>query len=202
MSLRVQAEKITAYGVVKDWPVLDIICDEGQSAKSLVRPGLQRLLSLVDTGHVDVVIVHKLDRLTRSVADLDKLMKLFERQGVALVSLQESLDATTATGRLMMNLLASVSQWEREVIGERTKDAMQHLKAQGARYCHAVFVDASVVAQMQQYRANGLSYQAIADALNASGVPSTLGGRWLSNAVRRTSSAMPRKKFGGLPNVG
>ena len=57
-------------------------------------------------------------------------MKLFERKGVALVSLQESLDATTATGRLMMNLLASVSQWEREVIGERTRDAMQHLKAQ------------------------------------------------------------------------
>jgi site-specific DNA recombinase len=66
---------------------------------------------------VQAVVVYKLDRLTRSVADLDKLMKLFERKGVALVSLQESLDATTATGRLMMNLLASVSQWEREVIG-------------------------------------------------------------------------------------
>jgi DNA invertase Pin-like site-specific DNA recombinase len=56
-------------------------------------------------------------------------MKLFERRHVALVSLQESLDATTTTGWLMRNLLASVSQWEREVIGERTRDAMQHLKA-------------------------------------------------------------------------
>lgn len=185
VSLRVQAEKIGAYSVVKDWTILELIQDEGQSAKSLARPGLQRLLSLVDAGQVDVVIIHKLDRLTRSVADLDKLMKLFERKGVALVSLQESLDATTATGRLMMNLLASVSQWEREVIGERTKDAMQHLKAQGARYCHAVFTDADTVALMQDYRQGGLSYQAIAAQLNAADIPSTLGGQWLANTVRR-----------------
>lgn len=185
VSLRVQAEKIGAYSVVKDWHVLELIRDEGQSAKSLTRPGLQRLLSLVDAGHVDVVIVYKLDSLTRSVADLDKLIKLFERQGVALMSLQESLDATTATGRLMMNLLASGSQWEREVIGERTKDAMAQLKSEGQRYCHAVFNDAAVLSLMQQYRAAGLSYHAIADALDAAGIPSTLGGCWLANAVRR-----------------
>jgi site-specific DNA recombinase len=185
VSLRVQAEKINAYGVVKDWNILELIQDEGQSAKSLVRPGLQRLLSMVEAGEVNAVIIHKLDRLTRSVADLDKLMKLFERKGVALVSLQESLDATTANGRLMMNLLASVSQWEREVIGERTKDAMAQLKSEGQRYCHAVFTDTATLTLMQQHRTAGLSYQAIADALNTAGVPSTLGGRWLANAVRR-----------------
>jgi site-specific DNA recombinase len=85
--LGAQAQKIDAYGVVKDWSVLDIIEDGGHSAKSLSRPGLQRLLSLVEAGHVDVVIIYKLDRLTRSVADLDKLMKLFERKRIALVSL-------------------------------------------------------------------------------------------------------------------
>jgi site-specific DNA recombinase len=185
VSLRVQAEKINAYGVVKDWNILELVQDEGQSAKSLVRPGLQRLLSMVEAGEVDAVIIYKLDRLTRSVADLDKLMKLFERKGVALVSLQESLDATTATGRLMMNLLASVSQWEREVIGERTKDAMAQLKSEGQRYCHAVFTDTTTLTLMQQHRAAGLSYAAVAEQLNAAGVPSTLGGRWLANAVRR-----------------
>lgn len=194
VSLRVQAEKISAYGVVKDWPLLDIIADEGQSAKSLARPGLQRLLSLVEAGHIDVVIIYKLDRLTRSVADLDRLMKLFERKGVALVSLQESLDATTATGRLMMNLLASVSQWEREVIGERTKDAMAQLKHEGQRYCHAVFDDAAVLALMQRHRAAGLSYHAIAHELNAAGIPSTLGGQWLANAVRRILLRQEPKK--------
>ena len=121
---------------------------------------------------------YKLDRLTRSVADLDKLSKLFERHGVALVSLQESLDATTATGRLMMNLLASVSQWEREVIGERTSDALQHLKAQGKRYCHTVYDNAEVIALMHQLRTDGHSYEAIAQHLNHAGIPTARGNPW------------------------
>ena len=123
-----------------------------------------------------MAVVSKLDRLTRSVADLDTLMKLFERKGVALVSLQESLDATTATGRLMMNLLASVSQWEREVIGERTRDAMQHLKAQGQVYSRPVCDDAGTLAHIHTMRAAGATYQEIADELTAAGVPTVRGG--------------------------
>ena len=71
---------------------------------------MARLLALVEAEQVSVVMLYKLDRLTRSVVDLGKLMDLFKRKRVDLVSLQESLDATTATGELMMNLLASVSQ--------------------------------------------------------------------------------------------
>ena len=110
VSLEMQAKKIEAYCLVKDWQLSEVVSDAGESAKSLNRPGVQRLIEMVETGQVSTVILYKLDRLTRSVADLDRLVKLFERKGVALVSLQESLDATTATGRLMMNLLASVSQ--------------------------------------------------------------------------------------------
>jgi site-specific DNA recombinase len=188
VSLAVQAEKITAYTVVKDWTLLEIIQDD-VTAKHLRRPGVQRLLSLVEAGLVDVAIIYKLDRLTRSVADLDKLMKLFERKSVALVSLQESLDATTATGRLMMNLLASVSQWEREVIGERTKDAMQHLKAQGKRYCHVVFgerpEEAATLMWMQAERHAGRSFAAIATRLNELKIATAVSGRWQGNTVRR-----------------
>jgi site-specific DNA recombinase len=110
VSLAAQQAKIEAYAVVKDWMLAEIVRDEGVSAKILKRPGLQYLLALMAQLQVQAVIVHKLDRLTRSVKDLNTLVELFEKQGVALVSLQESLDATTATGRLMMNLLASVSQ--------------------------------------------------------------------------------------------
>jgi DNA invertase Pin-like site-specific DNA recombinase len=126
VSLSAQQAKLEAYALVKDWTLRRVIRDEGYSAKHLKRPGLEALLALVTSRQVEAVLVYTLDRLTRSVADLDKLIKLFDRHEVALVSLQESLDATTATGRLMMNLLASVSQWEREVIGERTSDALQH----------------------------------------------------------------------------
>lgn len=110
VSLGAQEDKIHAYAIVKDWTLMELIRDAGHSAKSLKRPGLARLLTLVEAGQVDVVMVYKLDRLTRSVVDLGKLMDLFKRKRVDLVSLQESLDATTATGELMMNLLASVSQ--------------------------------------------------------------------------------------------
>jgi site-specific DNA recombinase len=182
VSLAAQQAKLEAYGVVKDWTV-DIIRDEGASAKHLKRPGVQRLLTLVHAGEVDVVMIYKLDRLTRSVVDLDKLMKVFDKHGVALVSLQESLDATTATGRLMMNLLASVSQWEREVIGERTKDAMQHLKTQGKVYSRPVVDDTTTLARIHTLRAQGATLQEIADALTQTGVHTARGGTWAAATI-------------------
>jgi len=183
VSLSAQEAKIEAYCLIKDWTLAEVIQDAGESAKSLHRPGLQRLLSRVQARQVQAVIVSKLDRLTRSVSDLDKLVRLFDKAGVALVSLQESLDATTATGRLMMNLLASVSQWEREVIGERTSDALQHLKAQGKRYCHTVYNNAEVIALMHQLRMAGHSYEAIALQLNQAGIPTVMGRPWQAMVV-------------------
>src|SRR6185295_12688409 len=81
----------------------------------------------------DAVIIAKLDRLTRSVADLAELLKRFERRGVSLVSVADSLDTRSAAGRLVLNIMVSVSQWEREAIGERTRDAMRHKRANGER---------------------------------------------------------------------
>ena len=94
---------------------------------------MARLLALVDAGAVDTVIIAKLDRLTRSVADLAELLKRFERRGVSLVSVADSLDTRSAAGRLVLNIMVSVSQWEREAIGERTRDAMRHKRAKGER---------------------------------------------------------------------
>src|SRR5215216_1379423 len=77
VSLGAQGDKIHAYAVVKDWTLTELIHDEGHSAKSLKRPGMARLLALVETEQVDIVMVYKLDRLTRCVVDLDKRMDLF-----------------------------------------------------------------------------------------------------------------------------
>jgi len=192
VSLAAQQAKIEAYAVVKDWTVEAVIRDEGQSAKSLARPGLQRLLSLVEAGGVGAVLVYKLDRLTRSVADLDRLTTLFARHGVALVSLRESLDAMTATGRLMMNLLASVSQWEREVIGGRTKDAMRHLKAAGRVYSRPVVDDPATLARIHALRASGATYRAIADDLNAAHIPTARGGTWAAATILGVLRRSPR----------
>jgi site-specific DNA recombinase len=177
VNLGAQEDKIHAYAVMKDWTLTELIRDTGRSAKTLKRPGMVRLLALVETEQVDVVMVYKLDRLTRSVVDRGKLMDLFKRKRVDLMSLQESLDATRATGELMMNLLASVSQWERKVIGECTRDALQHLKAQGKRYCYRVYHDAEGIALMHQLRAAGYSYERIAQHLNEAGFPTAMGGQ-------------------------
>jgi site-specific DNA recombinase len=158
VSLAAQRAKIEAYAVVKDWTLGEVIVDAGVSAKTLKRPGLARLVTLVKARAVDVVMVTKLDRLSRRVRDVYDLVELFERRGVALVSLQESLDATTATGRAMIGLLAVMNQLERETIGERTRDAMQHLKASGQVYSRPVFDDAATLAEIHSLRAAGATY--------------------------------------------
>jgi site-specific DNA recombinase len=139
VSLDAQAEKIRAMAVVHGAELIDIIIDGGESAKSLNRPGMTRLLALVDSGAVQAVIVAKLDRLTRSVKDLCTLLERFERRGVALVSVAESLDTGSAAGRLVLNIMTAVSQWEREAIGERTRDALSHKRGKGERVGNLAF---------------------------------------------------------------
>jgi site-specific DNA recombinase len=133
VSLEAQTAKVQAMAVVQGADLMEVIIDAGESAKSLNRPGMARLLSLVDSGAVDTVIIAKLDRLTRSVKDLAELLERFTRRGVSLVSVADSLDTGSAAGRLVLNIMVSVSQWEREAIGERTRDAMGHKRAKGER---------------------------------------------------------------------
>src|ERR1700691_288801 len=139
ISLEAQAEKIRAMALVQGAELSEIIVESGESAKSLNRPGMARLLAMVDAGKVKTVIVAKLDRLTRSVKDLCTLLECFERRGVALISVAESLDTGSAAGRLVLNIMGAVSQWEREAIGERTRDALRHKRSQGERVGNIAF---------------------------------------------------------------
>jgi site-specific DNA recombinase len=139
VSLEAQEAKIRAMATVQSAELLDVIVDGGESAKSLNRPGLQRLLDLINAGKVDAVIVAKLDRLTRSVKDLCGLLELFEKRKVALVSVAESLDIGSAAGRLVITIMGAVSQWEREAIGERTRDALRHKRGKGERVGNIAF---------------------------------------------------------------
>jgi site-specific DNA recombinase len=133
VSLEAQEAKIRAMATVQGADLLDVIVDGGESAKSLNRPGLQRLLDLINAGKVESVIVAKLDRLTRSVKDLCGLLELFEKRKVARVSVAESLDTGSAAGRLVITIMAAVSQWEREAIGERTRDPLRHKRGKRER---------------------------------------------------------------------
>ena len=95
------------------------------------RPGLQRLLADIARGRVDVVVVYKIDRLTRSLADFARMVELFERHEVSFVSVTQSFNTTSSMGRLTLNVLLSFAQFEREVTGERIRDKIAASKAKG-----------------------------------------------------------------------
>ena len=106
--------------------------DGGYSGGSTDRPALQRLLSDVRARKVDVIVVYKVDRLTRSLADFAKLVELFDSQGVSFISVTQQFNTTTSMGRLTLNVLLSFAQFEREVTSERIRDKIAASKRKGA----------------------------------------------------------------------
>ncbi len=105
--------------------------DGGFSGGSLARPALQQLLDAVRANKFDIIVVYKVDRLTRSLADFAKLVELFDAQGVSFVSVTQSFNTTTSMGRLTLNVLLSFAQFEREVTGERIRDKIAASKKKG-----------------------------------------------------------------------
>lgn len=112
-------------------PVRDDYDDGGFSGGSLERPALKRLLQDIEDGLVDVVVVYKIDRLSRSLMDFSRLVDSFDRNGVTFVSITQSFNTTTSMGRLTLNILLSFAQFEREVIGERIRDKVAASRRRG-----------------------------------------------------------------------
>ena len=112
-------------------PLRERYDDGGFSGGSLDRPALQRLLDAIRARRVDVVVVYKVDRLTRSLADFAKLIELFDIHGVSFVSVTQSFNTTSSMGRLTLNVLLSFAQFEREVTGERIRDKIAASKRKG-----------------------------------------------------------------------
>lgn len=116
-SLESQLEKLKAFCFSQGWEIVKVYREEGQSAKNTNRPQLKKMLSEMHT--FDVVLVYKLDRLSRSVADINELLQTFEKNEVAFKSATEPYDTTTAQGKLLINIFASLAQFEREQLAER-----------------------------------------------------------------------------------
>lgn len=131
-SLEAQEAKLRAYASAFGLEIVAVEVDAGESASSLSRPGLQRALERLDTFEAHALLVVKLDRLTRNVRDLCALVDNYFKDGThQLMSVGEAIDTSTAGGRMILNVLTSIGQWEREAAAERTTAVMQHLKATG-----------------------------------------------------------------------
>ena len=111
--------------------VADDYDDPAFSGGNMERPALKRLMADIEAGEIDVIVIYKIDRLTRSLADFSKMVEVFERQGVSFVSVTQQFNTTTSMGRLMLNVLLSFAQFEREVTGERIRDKIAASKRKG-----------------------------------------------------------------------
>ncbi len=111
--------------------VRDMYDDGGFSGATTERPAFQRLLSDVSAGRIDVVVVYKVDRLTRSLSDFAKIVDVFDRHSVSFVSVTQQFNTTSSMGRLTLNILLSFAQFEREVTGERIRDKIAASKKKG-----------------------------------------------------------------------
>src|SRR4249920_3727036 len=135
-SLHAQREACEAYiksQAHEGWRLVHHRFDDGAfSGASLDRPALQKLLTEVRAGQVDVIVVYKVDRLTRSLADFAKLVELFDEHSVSFVSVTQSFNTTSSMGRLTLNVLLSFAQLEREVIGERVRAKIAASKRKGS----------------------------------------------------------------------
>jgi DNA invertase Pin-like site-specific DNA recombinase len=205
VSLKAQRAKLAGYAELYELRLVRIIEDPGESAKSLKRPGLQELLALLRKGEADGLVIAKLDRLTRSIADWQTLIDGYfgerSRDGKQLFSVGDSIDTRTAAGRLVLNVLLSVAQWEREAIDERTRDALQHKIRQGERVGRVLYGfdlaadgktlvrnahEQAVIGDILVLRLEGRTLRQIAAELTARGVPTKNGGhQWGHTAVAR-----------------
>jgi DNA invertase Pin-like site-specific DNA recombinase len=202
VSLDAQRAKVEQYVALYDIEIVAVLVDAGESAKSLERPELQNALAMLDAGEADALLVVKLDRLTRSVRDLGDLVARYFDKNVALLSVSEQIDTRTAGGRLVLNVLASVSQWEREVIGERTSTAMRHMQDEG-RYIGGRVpygfrlvdgellehdVEQQVIAEARKLRAAGLTLRAVAGELSKRGFTTRTGRAFAATQVSRLAA--------------
>jgi DNA invertase Pin-like site-specific DNA recombinase len=187
VSLHAQQEKMNAYASLYELEVVETIVDAGESGKTLDRPGLQRALNMLRKGQAEGLVICKLDRLTRAIADWQTMIDDYfgEKAGKQLFSVADSIDTRTAAGRLVLNVLLSVAQWERETIGERTKEALEHKIRNGER-CGKVRYgfdlgddgrslvpnadEQATIQLMVELREQGRTYREIAETLSAMGV--------------------------------
>ena len=134
-SLDAQREACEAYIQSQrhaGWTALPNMYDDGGlSGGTMERPALQRLLDDVRSGKVDVIVVYKVDRLTRSLADFAKIVDVFDAHGASFVSVTQHFNTTTSMGRLTLNVLLSFAQFEREITGERIRDKIAASKKKG-----------------------------------------------------------------------
>ena len=199
ISLEMQQERIKALAIAKGWELVKIYSEDGYSGKNLKRPQIQELIKASQNREIDGAVVYKIDRLTRRQRDLWYLLEdVFQKNQVALVSVTEPFDTSTAQGKAFLGMLGVFAQLWRDEIAERTQDALQQKKQNGERVGTVPYgydlaknrvdlvrnqQEQQVIVQMRDLRHKNFSYDQIAQELNNQGVEAKNGGDWHGRTV-------------------
>lgn len=190
--LEAQRGIIEAEARRRDWHMGRIYVDVGSGGSLRRRGELQEVLAALDAGQAHVLIVAKLDRLSRSLLDFAGLMARSRQAGWSIVALDIGVDTSTANGELIAHIIMALAQWERRIIGQRTKDALEVVRDRGVRLGRPSGVDDETRRLIVVLRSDGRSYQRIANLLTEQGIPTGQGGaRWYGSTVKAVLDRIP-----------
>jgi DNA invertase Pin-like site-specific DNA recombinase len=183
--LAAQRAAIRGEAERRGWQLVEVIEDAGFSGANLHRPGIATALEALKAHRADALVVAKLDRLSRSMLDFAGVRARSTKEGWALIALDVGVDTSTPAGEAMAHVLATFSQFERRLIGERTREALAAKRRAGVRLGRPRQVSQDVVDRIGRERHGGATLAAIADGLISDGVPTAQGGRrWHASTVR------------------
>jgi len=197
VSLEAQEDKIKKYVDLHNLGDISIIRDEGKSGKDLNREGMQKVISLCEKKEIDHLIVYKMDRLTRRTLDLLTLVEnVFKPNKVRFHSITERIDTSTAQGKFFLTIIGAMAQMERDLISERTREALQYKKSKFQAYSPTPFgfnredghitpnqKELKIVKLMKNLKKKGLSYQAIINKLNERDIPTKNRKSWSKSTI-------------------
>ncbi|MGO8761133.1 MAG: recombinase family protein [Desulfobaccales bacterium] len=198
VSLENQGAKIKAYCELNDFVLIEIVADEGLSAKNLNRPGIKKILDMARNKEIEALVVYKLDRAFRSTIDALEVTKELDNYGIGFHSINERLDTKSPLGKFFFTLIAGIAEMERGMIGERTSDALQRKIEKGEHVGHIPFgykvegtqltpflPEQEVIRLAKELRDRGYTLQAIAEEFKSRGVKTKRGlVKWYPTSIR------------------
>lgn len=183
-SLDAQHSALKTEASRRGWD-FELVADEGWSAKDLKRPGLTDALARLDAGEADTLLAVRLDRVSRSVADFAGLLARAKKRSWGVVLLSPNLDTEDPAGKFTAHVLAAAAEYERDLIGARTREGMAQRRAEGAHIGRPRVLPQAVVERIVDERMAGKTMRAIANGLSADSVPTARGGRtWSVSTVQ------------------
>lgn len=185
LGLEAQAATIRQEAARRGWGEVRLYVDVASGKSTKKRPQFADALAVLESGKARTLVVAKLDRLSRSLLDFARLVDVAARQGWSINALDVNVDTSTTNGRMLAGIIMTLAQWEREMIGDRTRAALSAVKGRGTKLGRPTVVAREAVAIIRAMRGSGASYRRIAATLNEGGIPTAQGGReWYASTVR------------------